>query len=143
VRATIADFIAAHPGDFADFVETDPVETGSGAATTNHKKKEEAPQPPRQQAPKQASRFDKVRAYCERLRSTAMWGGHVEIVAAARALGVPIIVHTADSDDLVVGPEFGVASASPLRISFHKHAFTLGEHYNSVVDTAASLQPSS
>ncbi|KAG6613922.1 OTU ovarian tumor-like cysteine protease [Phytophthora cinnamomi] len=48
--------------------------------------------------------------YCERLREAGAWGGHPELVAASRLLGVNIIVHT--------GP------VKRLRIDTDKYALT-------------------
>jgi len=69
--------------------------------------------------------------YCGRVESSADWGGELELRALADALKVRIHVFQAGADKPLVlgdGP-----AASPLRVSFHRHYYALGEHYNSVV----------
>uniref|UniRef100_A0AAV1TW42 OTU domain-containing protein 1 n=1 Tax=Peronospora matthiolae TaxID=2874970 RepID=A0AAV1TW42_9STRA len=39
-------------------------------------------------------RSDDIVAYCSRLRQAGAWGGHPELVAASKLLGVTIVVHT-------------------------------------------------
>ena len=82
----------------------------------------------------------------EALEATAMWGGQLEVRALSCALGVPIDVYTADAPCLRMGCESACdeghaaaaawAAARPIRISFHRKYFTLGEHYNAVVAVA-------
>ena len=82
----------------------------------------------------------------------AVWGGHTEIVALSKVLQRPINIWSAQGK-MSVGEEFAAiapaaaapaastsspsASPSPdsdaLDISFHRHYFGLGNHYNSVV----------
>jgi len=63
----------------------------------------------------------------------AEWGGHLELQAISKALGVCIEVYSADQESprkpLKIGEE---NEGAPLRISYHLHAYGLGEHYNSV-----------
>jgi OTU domain-containing protein 6 len=58
--------------------------------------------------------------------------------ALSQALRVPITVYAADGADLTMGEEFGRAHDDPLRLSFHRHYYALGEHYNSVVPLPTS-----
>ncbi len=67
--------------------------------------------------------------YCDRVSKSADWGGHPELTALAQILNVPIRVHSADAEPLVVGTQKG--SPPPLDITFHRHYYALGEHYNS------------
>ena len=68
--------------------------------------------------------------YCDQVAQSADWGGHPELLALVNTLKLPIRVHSADAPPLVVGwEEYGVAS--PLEISYHRHFYALGEHYNS------------
>ncbi|RLN37125.1 hypothetical protein BBO99_00008262 [Phytophthora kernoviae] len=60
-----------------------------------------------------------VMEYCARLREAGAWGGHPELVAASRLLGVNIIVHTGpvkrlriDTDKRVVTPSRGSSISS-------------------------------
>jgi OTU domain-containing protein 6 len=73
----------------------------------------------------------------------AEWGGQFEIQALSKSLKKQIHIIQAlskslkkqihiiqaNSPLLKIGEEF---LGEPLRISYHKHAFGLGEHYNSV-----------
>ena len=84
-----------------------------------------------------------VKRYCSRLKTTNIWGGHPELRALSATIGVPIIVYRANASPLVFEPDGDevnlsrdnkhTISDSALRISFHAHYLTLGEHYNSVV----------
>ncbi|KAJ6637246.1 Deubiquitinase OTUD6B [Pseudolycoriella hygida] len=67
--------------------------------------------------------------YCESIKRSATWGGQIEIKALSNALKVPIEVlqssgpPTVQNDDNFPGP--------PLVLTFHRHMYSLGEHYNS------------
>lgn len=69
--------------------------------------------------------------YCERLRKEAVWGGQVELRALSTVLQRRVEVFAASMPLLVTGEEF--SSYKPLRLSFHRHYYNLGDHYNSVV----------
>ena len=81
--------------------------------------------------------------HCAAVERTALWGGHLELQALAQALRRHIVVMSADLPDVHLGEEYGgggegtggevKGGAPPIRLSYHKHAFGLGEHYNSVV----------
>eukprot|EP01112_Ceratiomyxa_fruticulosa_P019784 TRINITY_DN6564_c0_g2_i2.p1 TRINITY_DN6564_c0_g2~~TRINITY_DN6564_c0_g2_i2.p1 ORF type:complete len:290 (+),score=49.64 TRINITY_DN6564_c0_g2_i2:896-1765(+) len=70
--------------------------------------------------------------YCARMRDSSVWGGQIELQALAHALKVPIIVHAADVPDVVMGEEY-IKFSNSIHLSYHKHAYALGEHYNSVI----------
>mmetsp|Transcript_17525 Transcript_17525/g.35158 ORF Transcript_17525/g.35158 Transcript_17525/m.35158 type:complete len:91 (-) Transcript_17525:852-1124(-) len=69
-------------------------------------------------------------AYLSKIESTAEWGGDIELQAMSRALGANIHVHSAALAEQIFSP----AAPSPLHfnVSFHRHDFGLGEHYNSL-----------
>lgn len=72
------------------------------------------------------------------MESTASWGGQLELGALAQALKKHIIVYAASGPVIEMGKEYvneeaRVLGAGSIRVSFHKYAFGLGEHYNSVV----------
>eukprot|EP00953_Heterococcus_sp_UTEX-ZZ885_P029082 15470-Heterococcus_DN1.PRE.1 len=72
--------------------------------------------------------------YCATVESSAEWGGEVELRALSAELRVPIEVFKAtESVPMVVGSEH---NGVPLRITFHRHYYALGEHYNAVVSAA-------
>jgi len=64
---------------------------------------------------------------------TATWGGQVELMALAKVIERPIEVFSATMPRVTMGDDF--AGRGPtLRVAYHRHAFGLGEHYNSVED---------
>lgn len=69
--------------------------------------------------------------YCNKVINTATWGGQLEIVAISKSLKIPINVVQADTPLVKIGDEF---EGSPLYLSYHRHAYGLGEHYNSLKD---------
>lgn len=70
-----------------------------------------------------------LEAYCSEMASTAAWGGQLELRALAQALGRSLRVHQAGAPPVVMN---GGAQGSPVELSFHQHAYGLGEHYNAV-----------
>lgn len=73
--------------------------------------------------------------YCRKLRDSSLWGGQIEIDALVHALGVPIKVYQADAPPMVFGDDLVQAKDKhPLTICFQKFAYSLGEHYDSLVD---------
>ncbi|KAM7349954.1 deubiquitinase OTUD6B [Cochliomyia hominivorax] len=74
--------------------------------------------------------FDK---YCDDIRNTPAWGGQIELKALSSILKVPIEVLQADGSPTIQGSEFG---GSPLIITYHRHMYSLGEHYNSTIPLA-------
>lgn len=79
--------------------------------------------------------------YCRQVEDVgrAEWGGQLELKALASSLRSCICVYEANRPVLKMGEEFisagvgGGAEAQPIRVSYHKHYYALGEHYNSVV----------
>lgn len=70
-------------------------------------------------------------SYCKRMIQTAAWGGEPEISALSNALQRQIVIFTADGPPRVIGEQF--SPENPIRLSFHKHSFSLGAHYNAVL----------
>ncbi|CAL1269801.1 unnamed protein product [Larinioides sclopetarius] len=68
--------------------------------------------------------------YCEDIINTTAWGGQIEIQALSKISGRPIEVIQAEGPSIIAGDE---ACSPKLIISYHRHAYGLGEHYNSVV----------
>lgn len=67
--------------------------------------------------------------YVERVKSSADWGGHVELRALSLGLKRPIVVYSAFQDTLHIHEEF---EGEPIRLSYHLKYYSLGEHYNYV-----------
>ncbi|XP_013101085.2 deubiquitinase OTUD6B [Stomoxys calcitrans] len=75
---------------------------------------------------------EEFEVYCEEVRNTPAWGGQIELKALTSILKVPIEVLQADGSPTIQGAdEFG---GSPLVITYHRHMYSLGEHYNSTVE---------
>ncbi|KAF8401531.1 hypothetical protein HHK36_012471 [Tetracentron sinense] len=82
-----------------------------------------------------SERFEK---YCREIESTAAWGGQLELGALTHCLRNHIMIFSGSFPDVEMGKEYksdsGVTSSNPsIMLSYHKHAFGLGEHYNSIV----------
>ncbi|KAI6205077.1 hypothetical protein M3Y94_00751600 [Aphelenchoides besseyi] len=69
--------------------------------------------------------------YCRKVhnscRAGGIWGGATELKAISSAFKRPIRVIHADGPPHVFGDEF---TTSPLIITYHRFAYSLGEHYN-------------
>ncbi|KAG9355503.1 hypothetical protein JZ751_000341 [Albula glossodonta] len=72
---------------------------------------------------------DEFEKYCSDVEKTAAWGGQLELRALTQVLQVPIEVIQADSPTIVIGEEY---SKPPITLIYMRHAYGLGEHYNSV-----------
>lgn len=103
LRAQTADFMRSHADDFLPFL-SNPT---SGDMFT-------------------ADEFEK---YCCDVEKTAAWGGQLELRALTQLLKIPIEVLQADASLIKIGEEF---SQPPIILVYMRHAYGLGEHYNSV-----------
>jgi OTU domain-containing protein 6 len=122
LRTRAADFIRVYWEDFAPFL---PYEEGDAY-------------PAAEAAGEVRSA---VARYCDRMATSASWGGHPEIRALANVLGCPIVVYREGSPPLEFNPKGeeralgvgggGSTSRRQLCITFHAHALASGEHYNS------------
>ncbi|PIA61603.1 hypothetical protein AQUCO_00300843v1 [Aquilegia coerulea] len=78
--------------------------------------------------------------YCREVESTAAWGGQLELGALTHCLRKHIVVLSGSFPDVEMGKEYKVEDRGPtnasIMLSYHKHAFGLGEHYNSVIPSA-------
>ncbi|XP_019190462.1 PREDICTED: OTU domain-containing protein 6B-like [Ipomoea nil] len=89
----------------------------------------------------QQQRFDN---YCREVESTAAWGGQLELGALTHILKKHILVYSGSFPDVEMGKEYKsptsvTASFQPsIMLSYHRHAYGLGEHYNSLIPNTAS-----
>lgn len=67
--------------------------------------------------------------YCDDIVNTAAWGGQLELRALSHILKTPIEILQADAPPIIVGEEY---PRNPLVLVYMRHAYGLGEHYNSV-----------
>ncbi|KAG2482912.1 hypothetical protein HYH03_018192 [Edaphochlamys debaryana] len=81
---------------------------------------------------------EQLDAYCEELESTAAWGGQLELGALAQALRRQVKVFTLGMPPVTLGDEH--AAAGVLTLCYLRHAFGLGEHYNSVGPLGAEAE---
>lgn len=70
--------------------------------------------------------------YCNAVEKTAVWGGQPEILALSRAFHTPIFVVQAGCPVVKVGVEEARPGEDVVTISYHRHMYGLGEHYNSL-----------
>ncbi|XP_073100748.1 OVARIAN TUMOR DOMAIN-containing deubiquitinating enzyme 5 [Elaeis guineensis] len=79
-------------------------------------------------------RFEK---YCEEVQTTAAWGGQLELDALTHCLKKHIVIYSGSFPDVEMGKEYKSENDnlrnSSILLSYHRHAYGLGEHYNSVV----------
>lgn len=69
--------------------------------------------------------------YVQTIRGTGEWGGHLELLALARAYVVDINVLQADGKVETI--ECGSKDKTkPLWLAYYRHSYGLGEHYNSL-----------
>ncbi|XP_071401792.1 deubiquitinase OTUD6B isoform X1 [Centroberyx affinis] len=72
---------------------------------------------------------DEFEKYCSDVEHTAAWGGQLELRALTQVLHLPIEVIQADSPTIKIGEEY---DSNPITLIYMRHAYGLGEHYNSV-----------
>ncbi|XP_057439322.1 OVARIAN TUMOR DOMAIN-containing deubiquitinating enzyme 5 [Lotus japonicus] len=82
----------------------------------------------------------KFENYCKEVESTAVWGGQLELGALTHILKKHILIFSGSFPDVEMGKEYKSndaigSSNSSIMLSYHRHAFGLGEHYNSLVPT--------
>ena len=69
--------------------------------------------------------------YVHTIRETGEWGGHLELLALAKAYDVNISILRGDGQvDTIKGSS--KSGAKPLWLAYYRHSFGLGEHYNSL-----------
>lgn len=66
--------------------------------------------------------------YCKSVAATKFWGGQIEIKALSNALKCPIKIIQASGPHTIQGENF---TGPPLILTYHRHLYRLGEHYNS------------
>jgi OTU domain-containing protein 6 len=106
VRGIAADYLLAHRSDFEAFVE----DTGCAHKTA-----------------------DVYAEYCGKIRATGHWGGQIELEALSRAFDCSFTVHQANLPPCDFNPDARKRDRPHLHLSYHRHAFSLGEHYNALV----------
>ncbi|XP_006652836.1 OVARIAN TUMOR DOMAIN-containing deubiquitinating enzyme 5 [Oryza brachyantha] len=80
--------------------------------------------------------LESFKRYCEEVETTAAWGGQLELGALTHCLKKHIVVYSGSFPDVEMGKEYkleGGTDGPSIRLSYHRHAYGLGEHYNSVI----------
>jgi len=72
---------------------------------------------------------EEYEAYCTELANSPVWGGQLEIQALSQILQAPITVIQAEGAPIVLGDGL---SNEMLTLTYHRHIYRLGAHYNSV-----------
>lgn len=76
-----------------------------------------------------------LHSYLHEMKTSAKWGGELEILALAKVFDCPIKIIISGRPEHVVN-EGG--KLPPLRLVYYKHAYALGEHYDSLHDVPSS-----
>ncbi|XP_064599223.1 deubiquitinase OTUD6B-like [Liolophura sinensis] len=103
LRQKTAEYMKTHPDDYLPFLSNE----NTGDMFTS----------------------DEFDEYCKNVATTSAWGGQLELRALSDVLRVPIKVLQATGPDLILGEQH---KTEPLVLLYYRHAFGLGEHYNSV-----------
>ena len=110
-RRAAADYIRAHPSDFLPYLQAE--EDGPAA---------------------RALASGGLEGYCALVEGSSEWGGQLEITAIAHAKKRCIAVYSAGAQKpLLTGEEYEGDGRPRLDLSYHRHYYALGAHYNAVV----------
>lgn len=116
LRAAAVDYIRQHEAEFVPYVlpetQGDAGEGEEGAS-------------------------EQFQQYCDSMADEAVWGGQIELSALTHVLQRPIRVFSVGMPPVLMGNEYQELGP-PLQVSFQRHAYELGEHYNSVVPGPSS-----
>ncbi|XP_068642977.1 OVARIAN TUMOR DOMAIN-containing deubiquitinating enzyme 5-like [Aristolochia californica] len=118
LREMVANYMRHHTSDFLPFFLSDKeLEADSDS---------------------ESSLMEKFENYCREVESTATWGGQLELGALTHCLKKHIVIFSGSFPDVEMGKEYISESSSrpanpSITLSYHRHAFGLGEHYNSVI----------
>lgn len=75
--------------------------------------------------------------YCSQVEKTKAWGSQIEIQALSNCLEVKIEVLQSSGSPTISGNEF---KSPHLIVTYHRHFFGLGEHYNSTRPLTAAAE---
>lgn len=77
---------------------------------------------------------DEFLKYCHQVRNTKAWGGEIEVKALSSSLKCPIEIIQASGTSPIHGE--GEDPSRKLILTYHRHMYRLGEHYNSTMKPA-------
>lgn len=75
---------------------------------------------------------DPLPDHVHKIRKTGEWGGHLELLALARAHEIKICVLHSDGRVDEIAPEADKEATGEIWLGYYKHSHGLGEHYNSL-----------
>lgn len=78
--------------------------------------------------------LEQYEKYCKDVAETSAWGGAIELQVLSHVLKCPIEVIQASGAPYVIGDEYNIERK--LVITYHRHMYGLGAHYNSVASGA-------
>lgn len=76
---------------------------------------------------------EQFESYCKDVATTKLWGGQLELRALSNILKSPIKVIQAAGPPTLQGESF---KGPELILTYHRHLYRLGEHYNSTIPVA-------
>lgn len=76
---------------------------------------------------------EQFESYCKDVATTKLWGGQLELRALSNIFNSPIKVIQAAGPPTLQGESF---KGPELILTYHRHLYRLGEHYNSTVPVA-------
>lgn len=74
---------------------------------------------------------EEFRKYCHQVRFSKAWGGEIEVKALSSSLKCPIEIIQASGTSPIHGE--GEDPSRKLVLTYHRHMYRLGEHYNSTM----------
>ena len=75
--------------------------------------------------------------YCNQVEKTKAWGSQIEIQALSTSIKVKIEVLQSSGSPTISGNEF---KTPHLVVTYHRHFFGLGEHYNSTIPVTSMIE---
>lgn len=75
---------------------------------------------------------ESLESHVEKIRDTAEWGGYLELMALARTYNVEICVIQGGDPRTIKPNEDAGTDSEKIWLSYYRHGFGLGEHYNSL-----------
>lgn len=70
--------------------------------------------------------------YVHKIRDTAEWGGHLELLAISKTYNVEICVLQNGGSQTIEPGTIGSSGMEKIWLAYYRHGFGLGEHYNSL-----------
>eukprot|EP00607_Mallomonas_marina_P000103 CAMPEP_0182426166 /NCGR_PEP_ID=MMETSP1167-20130531/12652_1 /TAXON_ID=2988 /ORGANISM="Mallomonas Sp, Strain CCMP3275" /LENGTH=366 /DNA_ID=CAMNT_0024607411 /DNA_START=61 /DNA_END=1158 /DNA_ORIENTATION=+ len=132
LRNETAKYMRDHRAEYAPFIES--IETEREKETEKETERESG-QDEEEEKEKEKRREKDFSLYCDSVQSMqqAVWGGQLELRAISSLFKREIHVYSADSPTLRMGEGVAKEGAQPLRVTYHRHFYALGEHYNSTI----------